>query len=218
MKDSSIISAVARIVEEKFTGESSGHDWWHIYRVWQLSKKIAETEPGADSFSVELAALLHDIADWKFHNGNEEIGPALAKEILTELKVDEATISQVQSVIRHISYKGARVKSAPMTLVGQIVQDADRLDALGAVGVARCFAYGGSANRPMWDPNVKPTLHSDQSSYKRSNSSSINHFYEKLLLLKDRMNTKTGKRLANHRHKYLEKFLSEFYAEWDGKI
>ena len=217
MNQSQIISAVAESVKQKFDGESSGHDWWHIYRVWQLSKTIAQSEADANLLVVELGALLHDIADWKFHDGNEDVGPVLAGEILHKLGVEEPTISQVQSIISHISYKGASVVAEPMSIEGQIVQDADRLDAMGAIGVARCFAYGGSANRPMWDPNIKPTLHTSKAAYKNSKSNSINHFYEKLLLLKDRMNTQTGKQLATSRHTYLEQFLAKFYAEWEGK-
>lgn len=218
MTSSTIIKSVETLIRAKFEGESSGHDWWHIYRVWQLSKTIAASHPGANLLIVELGALLHDVADWKFHNGDEAVGPRLAEDILTTLHLDRAIITEVQLIIKHISFKGAGVADKELSLEGQIVQDADRIDALGAVGIARCFAYGGSAGRSIWDPSSPPVNHLDPASYKQNKGSSINHFYEKLLHLKGRMNTKTGKKLAKSRHAFLEKYLVEFYSEWDGKI
>lgn len=211
-----IIQKTAAFVEQKFSGESSGHDWWHMYRVWQLSKYIAAQEPDADLFLVELAALLHDIADWKFHDGDQEAGPRAAREWLESLHVDNATIEHIEDIIRTVSFKGAGVASNMKTLEGKIVHDADKIDALGAIGIARTFAYGGANNRPLYDPNIQPGQHDTFDAYQKSKSHSVNHFYEKLLLLKDRMYTQAGKNLAAARHEYMQTFLDEFYAEWNG--
>ena len=171
----------------------------------------------ADLFIVQLGALLHDIADWKFNNGDFEIGPKIAREFLEKLKVEENVILKVCDIIRNISFKGAGVKSQIKTLEGKIVQDADRLDALGAMGISRIFAYGGVVGREIHNPNIKPKLHKTFKQYKNQKSTSINHFYEKILLLKDLMNTKTGKKMANQRHKFIENYLKQFYKEWEGK-
>jgi uncharacterized protein len=220
MKDQVFVNKTAEFVKEKFAAEGSGHDWWHLYRVWQLSKSIAKKEKAADMLVVELAALLHDIADWKFHNGDEEAGPKAARKWLEKLSLDENTIERVVYIVRYISFKGGVNRHSMETLEGRIVQDADRLDAIGAIGVARVFAFGGSLNRPIHDPNESPKAYDNFEMFKKNltKGSSINHFYEKLLLLKDRMNTKTGKAMAEHRHKYMEQFLDEFYSEWEGKI
>lgn len=215
--DQELISKTADFMKAKFAADSTGHDWWHLYRVWQLSKHIASKEKGSDILVVELAALLHDIADWKFHD-DEEAGPNAAGRWLESLKVDKKTIAHVENIVRHISFKGANVKNKLSTLEGYIVSDADKLDAIGAIGIARAFAYGGSDNRIMYDPDRKPKHHESFEEYKNDKSDTINHFYEKLLLLKDRMYTKTGKQIAIHRHKYMENYLKEFYAEWDGKL
>jgi uncharacterized protein len=212
-----VIQGTAAFVQERFSGEGTGHDWWHMHRVWQLSKHIAKTEQVADLFVVELAALLHDIADWKFHDGDMEAGPRAARSWLESLSVDESIIRHVEEIIRHISFKGAGVKPAMRTLEGKIVHDADKLDAMGAIGIGRAFAYGGAAGRAMYDPNDKPKQHASFQAYKNSRGTTINHFYEKLLLLKERMYTAEGKRLATRRHWYLKQFLAEFYNEWDGK-
>ena len=218
MTKQQVIQETADFIKDKFSGEGSGHDWWHMYRVWQLSKQLAKGE-GGDLYVIELAALLHDIADWKFHD-DENAGPKATKQWLENLGVKEDVISQVTYIVLHISYKGGTNKHKMQTIEGQIVQDADRLDALGAVGIARTFAYGGAAGREMYNPNIKPQTYASVAELKESKSQNhtINHFYEKLLLLKDKMNTKTGKKMAERRHDYMKKFLKEFYAEWESTL
>lgn len=215
MNKEEVILKTAEYIRNRLEGEGSGHDWWHVYRVWQNSIRIAKQEK-SDLFTVELASLLHDIADWKFHNGDESVGPKMAAEWLKGLEVDEVTINQVADIIRKLSFKGAGVKSEIDTIEGMIVQDADRLDAIGAVGIGRAFAYGGSKNREMYNPDEKPTLHETFEQYKNSRGTTINHFYEKLLLLKNLMNTETARNMANERHAFMEKFLEQFYSEWDA--
>lgn len=217
MTNESIIRKTEVYVQEKFQGESSGHDWWHIYRVWQMAKHIGKNEK-ADMFTVELGALLHDIADFKFHSGNTEIGPQTAQKWLESLDVNAKVINDVCAIVRDISYKGARVQTDMKTLEGKIVQDADRLDALGAIGIARTFAYGGYKNREMYNPDIKPVLHETFESYKNAKGTTINHFYEKLLLLKERMNTNTGKKIAEKRTNYMEDYLKQFFKDWEGNI
>ncbi len=195
-------------------GESSGHDWWHIYRVWQTSLYIAAHE-NVDGDVVQLAALLHDIGDWKFHAGDESIGPRLAREWLQSLDVEEHVIAHVCTIIANLSFKGADVKAAPLTLEGQVVQDADRLDAIGAIGIARAFAYGGAKGREMHDPEAQPVMHATSEQYKASRGTTINHFHEKLLLLKERLNTPTARALAERRHAFMREFLDQFDAEWN---
>ena len=212
----SLTGKTAEYVRSLLVGEGSGHDWWHIYRVWKMSVRIAKEE-NANLLVVELGALLHDIADWKFNDGDEEVGPAKARAWLQSLMVDEEVIAQVCQIVRDISYKGAGVATPMPTIEGQVVQDADRLDAIGAIGIARTFAYGGSKAREMYNPDQSPVLHQSFEQYKMGNGSTINHFYEKLLLLKERMNTATAKRLAQHRHRVMEEFLDEFYLEWEGE-
>lgn len=212
----SLVGRTAEYVRSLLVGEGSGHDWWHIYRVWKMSVRIAKEE-NANLLVVELGALLHDIADWKFNDGDEEVGPAKARAWLQSLMVDEEVIAQVCQIVRDISYKGAGVATPMPTIEGQVVQDADRLDAIGAIGIARTFAYGGSKAREMYNPDQSPVLHQSFEQYKMGNGSTINHFYEKLLLLKERMNTAAAKRLAQHRHKVMEEFLDEFYLEWEGE-
>ena len=211
-----LVGKTAEYVRSLLVGEGSGHDWWHIYRVWKMSVRIAKEE-NANLLVVELGALLHDIADWKFNDGDEEVGPAKARAWLQSLMVDEEVIAQVCQIVRDISYKGAGVATPMPTIEGQVVQDADRLDAIGAIGIARTFAYGGSKAREMYNPDQSPVLHQSFEQYKMGNGSTINHFYEKLLLLKERMNTAAAKRLAQHRHKVMEEFLDEFYLEWEGE-
>jgi uncharacterized protein len=210
------IPIIASDVRERMTsaGDSS-HDWWHVYRVWQTARRIA-SEENADAFVVELAALLHDIADWKFHDGDETVGPRVAGEILATHGVGTDVIAHVQEIIATISFKGAGVATPMRTIEGACVQDADRLDAIGAVGIARCFAYGGFKGRLLYDPDVSPETHADKDAYRKNNSHSINHFYEKLLLLKDRMNTETAKKIAIDRHGFMEAYLERFYKEWEG--
>lgn len=218
MTSEQVVSKTADFVKTKFSGEGSGHDWWHMYRVWQLAKHIAQKEDKVNMLIVELAALLHDIADWKFHD-DPKAGPNATREWLEQLKVDQSVIDEVAFVVEHTSYKGGFNKYKMRTIEGKIVQDADRLDALGAVGVARTFAFGGSAGRPIYDPNIKPLQYSSVKDFKDkiAVNHTVNHFYEKLLLLKNQMNTKTGKQIAEARHKYMEDFLKEFYSEWEGK-
>lgn len=212
-----IIAATTAYVKDLLTGEGSGHDWWHIYRVWKNSLHIASKEPGADLFIVELAALLHDIGDHKFHNGDETVGPRMVREWLEKLEVEEQLIQHICSIIKDLSFKGAGTTSAMATLEGRIVQDADRLDAIGAIGIARAFAYGGHKGRELYDPSVPPVLHDTFEAYKSGVAPTINHFYEKLLLLKDRLHTPTARVLAESRHQYMEQFLKQFYAEWEGE-
>tara|TARA_B100001123_G_scaffold161693_1_gene186547 strand:+ start:470 stop:1120 length:651 start_codon:yes stop_codon:yes gene_type:complete len=212
---SSIIDKTCKFVEDKLSGDGSGHDWWHIFRVWTLAKKIA-VEEKAQVEIVELGALLHDIADWKFHDGDDSIGPAIAREFLNNQNAEPNVSDSVVEIISTVSYKGAGVATPMKTLEGKIVQDADRLDAIGALGIARTFAYGGYKNRLIYHPDEKPVLHKSYEDYKKNEGHTINHFYEKLLLLKERMNTNTGKRIAEGRHKFMQSFLDQFYKEWDG--
>jgi len=210
-----LIDRTAAHIRQKFSGESSGHDWWHIYRVWQNAKQIAGHEP-AEMLIVELGALLHDIADWKF-SGDDAAGPRDAAAWLRSEGAPEAVVAAVCDIIKGLSYKGAHVAIDALSLEGRIVQDADRLDAIGAIGVGRAFAYGGHAGREMHNPDVPPVLHGSYEAYKKNKGPTINHFYEKLLLLKDRMNTETGKRIAERRHEFLEQFLGQFLNEFDGR-
>lgn len=210
-----VISQTVEMIREKFSGEGSGHDFWHIYRVWQLAKKIA-IEEGARIEVVELAALLHDIADWKDHDGDLSAGGKAAYAWLSQLGVDPDIIEEVSYIVDNVSFKGAGVKDQMQSLEGRIVQDSDRLDAMGAIGIARVFAYGGSCGRTIYDPDKGQVMAENFESYKNAGETGINHFYEKLLLLKDRMHTDTGKKMAEKRHQYMEDYLSEFLSEWDG--
>lgn len=212
-----LINETADYVKQKLLGESSGHDWWHVYRVWQLAKTIANNEPEANQLTVELGALLHDIADWKFANGDLEAGPTAARGWLEGKSVNENIIADIEHIIRDTSFKGAHVKLNLKTIEAKIIFDADKLDAIGAIGIGRTFAYGGKANRSMYEPTQKPMLHYNFEEYKNNTSPTINHFYEKLLLLKGLMHTDTGKQLAQHRHEVMEEFLHEFFKEWQGK-
>ena len=211
-----IINYTAQHVRTKLSGEGSGHDWFHIERVWKNAIHIGNQE-NADMFVVELAALLHDIADWKFSNSDDTAGPREARAWLEKLQVDEKTIAHVCEIINDLSFKGARVKTTMKSKEGVVVQDADRLDALGAIGIARAFAYGGLKGSELYNPNVKPEFHTSFEQYKQSRGNTINHFYEKLLLLRDLMNTETAKQIAEERHAFMEKFLEQFYDEWNGK-
>jgi uncharacterized protein len=215
MNKDQIIIQTTEYIKVKLMGEGSGHDWWHVYRVWKNAIHIGKQE-SVDIFVVELAALLHDVADWKFHDGNEEIGPQVAKDWLESLGVPEEIVSHVCQIIKDISFKGAGVVTAMKTTEGMVVQDADRLDALGAIGIARTFAYGGSKNREMYNPDTKPEMHTSFEQYKNSEGTSINHFYEKLLLLRELMNTATAKQIAKKRHAVMEDYLDQFYREWEG--
>ncbi len=214
MNKDEILSQCVDLVKDKFEGEGTGHGWWHINRVYLAAEKIAKEEK-ANLFVVRMGALLHDIADHKFNNGDDSVGPKEARRILIELNCCEEDREAIVQIVDQVTYKGAGVPTPMSSLEGKCVQDADRLDALGAIGIARTFAYGGSKSREIYNPNVKPELHDSFEKYKSTTAPTINHFYEKLLLLKDLMNTKTGKRLANERHVFMEGFLEQFYAEWD---
>lgn len=216
MNAQDIIALTASHVKEQMQGDSTGHDWWHVYRVWKNAIQIARSET-ADLQVVELAALLHDIADWKFHNGDSTAGSRVAREWLQKCGLPQSELERVCDIVEGVSFKGANVKTEAMSIEGMIVQDADRLDALGAIGIARAFAYGGKDNRELYNPNSEPVFHSTPNEYRQSKGSTINHFYEKLLLLKDRMNTEAGKRLAQHRHSYMEAYLNRFLSEFEGR-
>lgn len=217
MTQDEILEKTIAFVKLSLEGETTGHDWWHIYRVWQNALRIGQEE-GADLFVVQLAALLHDISDYKLNGGDEELGPRLAMDWLSGIGVDPGIVRPVGKIIHEVTFRGADTPAfPPASLEGRVVQDADRLDALGAVGIARAFAYGGSKGRPIYDPAVEPARHSSFEEYKRNLSPTINHFYEKLLLLSERMNTETGRRIAQERHRYMEAFLEQFFREWEGK-
>jgi uncharacterized protein len=213
MQHKEIIQSVALKIKEKLNDDCGGHDWWHVYRVWQLSKSIAVIEK-VDNFVVELAALLHDIADWKYNDGDEYAGGKAARSLLSEYSLSDQITDHVVEIIDSLSFKGAAVDTSMKTIEGKIVQDADRLDAIGAIGIARTFAYGGMKGRSIHEPDIKPCPHQSFEEYKNSNSPTINHFFEKLLLLKGRMNTQTAKDIAIERHQFMEQFLSQFFREW----
>ena len=217
MSKNKIIKKVKEYVKKNLGGEPTGHDWWHSWRVWKLSKKIAQKE-GGNLFVIELAALLHDMADWKFYGRNTKKGIDKIKNLLRNLEVDEKIINHICHIIKNISFKGAGVKDRIKTKEGMIVQDADRLDVLGAIGIARIFAYGGFKKREIYNPDIKPKLHKSFKEYKSAKTTSINHFYEKLLLLKNRLNTKTAKKIARRRHGFLKNYLKEFFKEWKVKL
>lgn len=209
-----VIVAAEAFVREALAGESSGHDWWHIARVRTMARRLAREE-GADAFVCELAALLHDVADDKVA-GDEETGLRTVRKWLAAQAVDEETSARVMAIIETMSFGGGN--RPPMaTLEGRVVQDADRLDAIGAIGIGRAFAFGGSRGRALYDPEQPPRTYASKAEYRASDSSTINHFHEKLLLLHERMNTATGRRLAAARHAYMQAFLAEFAAEWDGE-
>ena len=214
MQPDTIIDTTAEFIKAKFSGESSGHDWWHIYRVWQNALFIAKHEK-ADIYVVQLAALLHDVADWKFNDGDETAGARIAEEYLKKLTVPDSIIIQVCRIIEEVSFKGAGVATPATSIEAKIVQDADRLDAIGAIGIARAFAYGGYKHREMHNPAIQPEAHASFEAYKKNTGPTINHFYEKLLLLKDLMQTATGRKLATQRHDYMLAFLDQFYQEWN---
>lgn len=216
MTQTEIIEHTIAFVKSSLTGAEGGHDWHHTERVYKTAIHMAASEE-ANPLIVALGALLHDIADSKFHNGDEQVGPEKARAFLNTLKVDQAVTDHVVQIIRNISFKGGNFEQDFRSIELDIIQDADRLDAIGAIGIARCFNYGGFKNRALYDPEIAPNLHMSKEEYKNSTAPSINHFYEKLLLLKDRMNTQTGKKMAEARHRYMEAFLEQFYAEWNGE-
>lgn len=211
-----LIAETVKFVKHTLEGAESGHDWWHIQRVWNNALQIIKTET-AEQLIVELAALLHDIADSKFHNGDEEIGPKIAGDFLSSQQLPQDLILNVQQIIRNMSFKVSLGNKEFHSRELDIVQDADRLDAIGAIGIARAFTYGGFKNRELYNPGILPSLNMSKEEYKNSTAPTINHFYEKLLLLKDKMNTETGKRIAAERHIFMEQYLAQFYKEWNGK-
>lgn len=216
MNNDEIIQKTVDFVKHTLRNAEGGHDWFHIERVFKTSTTIAKSE-NVDVLVVSLGALLHDIADSKFHNGDETVGPRVAKDFLESISVNNSVIDHVINIIENISFKGGNVIQKFKSPELDVVQDADRLDAIGAIGVARCFNYGGFKNRALYNPDIKPNLQMSKEEYKKSEAPTINHFYEKLLLLKDRMNTETGKKMAEKRHLFMEQFLDQFYLEWEGK-
>ncbi|CAM2867408.1 HD domain-containing protein [Flavobacterium frigoris] len=216
MDNTDIISKTIIFVKEKLKNAEGGHDWFHIERVYKNALLIAKDEVCNETV-VKLAALLHDIADSKFNDGDETLGPETARAFLESEDVDEAIIEHVIKIIENISYKGGNFQKEFTSVELDIVQDADRLDALGAIGIARTFNYGGFKNRVLYDPKIAPDLKMTKEEYKNSDAPTLNHFYEKLFLLKDKMNTPTGKQIALERHRFMEIFISQFYAEWDGE-
>ena len=218
MNKSEILNKTVQFVKTTLQGAEGGHDWFHIERVWKNAKLIAKDEE-ADLFIVELGSLLHDIADSKFYDGDENIGPEKSRNFLKSLGIEETIILHIENIIKNISYKnslelnGSKFQSIEL----DVIQDADRLDAIGAIGIARAFNYGGFKNRALHDPDIKPDLKQSKEAYKKSTAPTITHFYEKLLLLKDQMNTKTGIQIAAKRHEFMEQYLDQFYKEWEGK-
>jgi len=219
MKKDLLVQNTIDFVKDSLEGAEGGHDWFHIERVYKNALLLLQMEDKADTLVVQLAALLHDIADPKFHDGDESIGPKVAREFLTSQQLEAHLIEHIVNIIQHMSYKnsldntGERFSSLEL----KIVQDADRLDAMGAIGIARAFNYGGFKNRALFDPAIPPNLNMTKEEYKKSNAPTINHFYEKLLLLKDGMNTVAGKKMAEDRHSFMLQFLEQFYKEWKGK-
>ena len=216
MTNTEIIQKTTEFVKQQLTNTEGGHDWWHIYRVWKLAKHIAEKE-NVDSLIIDLGALLHDIADAKFYDGDEEIGPNISREFLESIDIDNETIDHIDKIIRNISFKNSKEQKFRSPEL-DIIQDADRLDAIGAIGIARAFNFGGFKNRPLYDPEIKPNLNLSKNEYKKSLSPTVNHFYEKLFLLKDMMNTKTGHEMAEERHQFMATYLDRFYKEWKGLL
>lgn len=217
MTNDEVILQTKVFVKNTLQGAEGGHDWFHIERVYNNTRLIAQGEK-VDMLIVSLGALLHDIADSKFHNGDETVGPTKARDFLERISVDKEVIVHVIKIIENISFKGGNESQSFKSPELDVVQDADRLDAIGAIGIARCFNYGGFKNRALYDPAIPPKLDMTKEEYKKSTAPTINHFYEKLLLLKDRMNTETGKKLAQERHQYMEGFLQQFYKEWKGEV
>ena len=212
MNKKKVIEQTQEYVKKTLSGDSS-HDWWHVHRVRNMALQLAKQE-NTDVFIVQLVALLHDIADWKFNDGNDNIGPKVAKEWLWKVDIEEPIISHICEIIKDLSFKGAVVQTKMRTIEGMIVQDADRLDAIGAIGIARAFAYGGHKGREMHNPEIKLERHETFEAYRKSNGPTINHFHEKLLLLKDLMNTETAKSIAKERHQFMLQYLEQFNKEW----
>ncbi len=209
-----VVDKTEKFIHEIFSIEGSGHDWWHIFRVREMALKIAKIE-GGKLFRIEMAALLHDLDDWKL---NAETKKFKTEEWLAQFKLNQPDVTAILQIISQVSFKGAGIETPSTTLEAQIVQDADRLDAMGAIGIARAFTYGGNKGRLIHEPGIQPVFHADFETYKQGTAPTINHFYEKLLLLKDRMNTNTAKKLAKQRHHFMEDYLKQFFNEWENKI
>lgn len=216
MTQEDILTAIRDHVRNHLEGEGSGHDWWHIVRVRNTAVHLGKLE-GADLLTVELTALLHDIADWKFHDGDETIGPKVAREIMEKHGVEATVVDHVCTIIANMSYHSTLEGKVVESIEGKVVQDADRLDAIGAIGIARTFAYGGHKGHPLHNPDLKPRKEMRKEDYLNEKNTTINHFYEKLLLLKDKMNTQAAKDVAQQRHAYMQEYLEQFYAEWNGE-
>lgn len=214
MSEQDLIQATERFIKELLQGEGSGHDWWHIHRVRNNALNIAKAYK-ADLFIIEMAALLHDIADHKLHGGDEEVGPLKAAEWMDSLNIDTSKQDHILLIMREVSFSKGKT---PSTQEGRIVQDADRLDAIGAIGIARAFAYGGFKKREIYNPEIPPVKYASLEEYKKNTNPTLNHFYEKLLLLKEMMNTDEARRIAENRHKYMETYLEQFYGEWEGEV
>jgi len=220
MNQKEIINQTITFVKTTLKNAEGGHDWFHVERVWKNAKLIAKSEE-VDLFIVELGSLLHDIADAKFYEGDETVGPQKAREFLKSISVKESTIQHIENIIQYVSFKTSLEKNKEAHFTSnelKVIQDADRLDAIGAIGIARAFNYGGFKNREMYNPKIKPNLTLSKDAYKKSTAPTINHFYEKLLLLKNKMNTETGEKIAEKRHAFMEQFLQQFYMEWDGDL
>ncbi len=216
-KQQKLIESTIAFVKKELKNAEGGHDWWHVYRVWKTASIIA-LEEGANELIVQIAALLHDIADSKFHDGNENIGPEKATTFLKEIELNEDNIIHIESIIRNMSFKNTFEESCFSSIELDVVRDADRLDAIGAIGIARTFNYGGHKGSEIYNPNVKPNLNMTKEEYKKSDSPTVNHFYEKLFLLKGMMITRAGKKLAEGRNKFMKDYLEQFYGEWKGRI
>jgi len=214
IQQNNILTSTENYIQNQFENEGSGHDWWHIHRVRNMALKIAETE-GGNLFIIEMASLMHDLDDWKL---NGDSGISKSKVWLEKLELEQNQSDKILQIIDQVSFKGAGVETKATSLEAKIVQDADRLDAIGAIGVARTFAYGGSKSRLIYHPEIKPEMHDSFSTYKNNTAPTINHFYEKLLLLKDLLNTDSAKKIAEKRHQFMEVFLEQFYAEWESKL
>ena len=219
MIESEIIKKTIHFVKKELAQAEGGHDWFHVERVFKNTLLIAKEEK-VNLTVVSLAALLHDIADSKFHNGNEEIGPKIAENFLINENVTKEIITHVVEIIKNMSFKNSICENENKfsSIELKVVQDADRLDAIGAIGIARCFNYGGFKHRALYNPEILPNLNLTKEEYKNSTAPTINHFYEKLLLLKDKMNTTSGKKIAENRHQFMVNYLSQFYDEWNGKL
>lgn len=216
MNQNAVIEKTVAFVKSHLADAEAGHDWSHIQRVWSVARNIAKQEQ-VDHLVVDLGVLLHDIADAKFHHGDDSVGPMIAADFLSTTAVSPAVKEHVVQIVRHVSFKGGNTEDYFLSNELKVVRDADRLDAMGAIGIARAFNYGGFRGRALYDPDIPPQLDMNPETYRKSKSPTLNHFYEKLLLLKDRMYTDTGRKMAEERHQFMLSYLQQFYLEWEGK-